>query len=487
MSKFNNPSRALAPPRPPLVAPRPQFRPPPPPPFSKLPLDVPSDLGAAPAGESPLVAIGFVAFCTLLVSGMINDWALLMFGGKGYISTVMVVITPALWLASGNALRAFRDKTGIAWLLLLGCMFMSVPFSVWRSNSLLLILGYVSRSLCFYFYVACFTTSLKRCRTLMLVNVAVAVMVLISCFKFGYSDLSGDARFQIRGSMFVGNSNDLALNLAIAMTEFLFLFYIQGIGKRLLGFVGILLSLFYMLKTGSRGCVLALGIALIFTFVLSRQKAKLMLAAIPVFVIAIFLTPSSSAHRVLLMFEGRSGVSNMSDASAIESQAQRQELIRKSLSLTLTHPLFGVGMGEFVVAVMGEAAKKGQWAAALGTHNSYTQVSSECGIPALICYVSVIGICFQRSYRIYKLAAAKSQFREIEGLAFSLLIGTLVYAVATFFFHIAYSGLLPMLSGEIMALYTIVYPVLAGKTNPSTANATQFSRIAGFRPETATV
>jgi hypothetical protein len=34
--------------------------------------------------------------------------------------------------------------------------------------------------------------------------------------------------------------------------------------------------------------------------------------------------------------------------------------------------------------------------------------------------------------------------------------------VATFFFHIAYSGLLPMLSGEIMALYTIVYPALSG-------------------------
>jgi O-antigen ligase len=123
-------------------------------------------------------------------------------------------------------------------------------------------------------------------------------------------------------------------------------------------------------------------------------------------------------------------------------------------------------MGEFVVAVMGEAAKKSEWAPALGTHNSYTQVSSECGIPALIFYVAVIVFCFQKSYRLYKLAAGKVEFREVEGLAFSLLIGTLIYAVATFFFHIAYSGLLPMLSGETMALYTVAYPVLAREKDP---------------------
>lgn len=128
-------------------------------------------------------------------------------------------------------------------------------------------------------------------------------------------------------------------------------------------------------------------------------------------------------------------------------------------------------MGQFVTATMGEAAKKGEWEAALGTHNSYTQVSSECGIPALGCYFAVICICFQRTYRMYQLAAGKEQFREIEGLAFSLLIGILIYSVATFFFHIAYSGLLPMLSGATMALYTIAYPVLTGASDAARRGA----------------
>src|ERR1035438_8475982 len=131
-------------------------------------------------------------------------------------------------------------------------------------------------------------------------------MILISCVKFGYSDLAGDARFQIRGSIFVGNSNDLALQLTVAMTEFIFLFYLKGIGKRLLGFAGIVLCLFYMLKTGSRGCVLALAVVSIITFILSKQKLRMIIVAVPLLAVAIALMPSSSAHRLLTVFSSTS-------------------------------------------------------------------------------------------------------------------------------------------------------------------------------------
>ena len=468
MSKFNNP-RALQPPRPPVVSAGPSVRVPtpvlPPPP---LPTSNPlADIESSPAGEGPLVGVGFAAFCMLLLSGMLNDWALMAFHGKAYVSLVMVALTPALWLACGNALRGFHDKIGASWVILIGLMLMTVPFSVWRSDSLIQIFSYVTRSICFYFYATAFCTSLKRCRRLMLVNIALEVMVLISCAKFGYADIKMDNRFQILGSMFVGNSNDLALNLTVGMSEFIFLFYLKGAGKRLLGIVGILLSLFYMFKTGSRGCVLALGIAFLFTFALSKQKLRMALVAIPLLIIAVIFMPQSSARRILLIFHGTSApVTTGDDASALASQAERTNLLEKSLSLTLHHPLFGVGMGQFVTAVMGEAAKEGKWAANLGTHNSYTQVSSECGIPALVFYCSILVFCFQRSYRLYQLAGRNAQFKQIEGLAFSLLIGTLVYAVATFFFHIAYSGLLPLISGEVMALHAIAYPLLSRAAHP---------------------
>ena len=81
MSKFNNPSRALAPPSPLPTIPPPQVlnRPKQP----RIPPPVPAP--AAEPRESLMVAVGFVTFCVLLIGGMVNDWLYLLFGGKGYI------------------------------------------------------------------------------------------------------------------------------------------------------------------------------------------------------------------------------------------------------------------------------------------------------------------------------------------------------------------------------------------------------------------
>jgi O-antigen ligase len=76
--------------------------------------------------------------------------------------------------------------------------------------------------------------------------------------------------------------------------------------------------------------------------------------------------------------------------AAIGSQVQRQELFKKSLYITITHPLLVVGPDQFAVAVAGDSAKQGVHSPSLGTHNSYTQVSSECGIPAFICWCAVL-------------------------------------------------------------------------------------------------
>jgi O-antigen ligase len=196
--------------------------------------------------------------------------------------------------------------------------------------------------------------------------------------------------------------------------------------------------------------------------------------ALPLIAIAALSISASSSHR---MFAFRSSpnenVSSLNedvsvlnedvspqDASAIASVATREQLLIKSLIITIQHPVFGVGMGEFPAYLWGEASKKREWVAALGTHNSYTQVSSECGIPALVCYLGVIWLSIKRSYRLYRRSVGQPQLRAVEGLAFSLLMGLVVYAIGTFFFHIAYSNLLPLLSGQVAALNSSVGPAL---------------------------
>ena len=103
----------------------------------------------------------------------------------------------------------------------------------------------------------------------------------------------------------------------------------------------------------------------------------------------------------------------------------------------------------------------------MGTHNSYTQVSSECGIPALICYCAVLGFCFRSNWRLYRQTRHNPALKDVTTLSFCLLASALVYAVSTFFFHIAYSGGLPMQAGFSLALRLAAEPLLAARAAQS--------------------
>jgi O-antigen ligase len=72
-------------------------------------------------------------------------------------------------------------------------------------------------------------------------------------------------------------------------------------------------------------------------------------------------------------------------ASAYASSQLRQDLFWRSIDVTKAHPLFGVGPGNFQII-------SGSWHV---SHNSFTQMSSEGGIPALILYVLILWCSFK--------------------------------------------------------------------------------------------
>lgn len=413
--------------------------------------------------RSMLGPAGFFLLCALMLSGYLNDWSFRYLGGKAYLSTVCIVLVPALWLMGGNAMAGFRDRVGIWWLGFLALMLVGVPFSYWRSESLGLIWTYTFRSLAYYFYIVSLCTTLRRCRTMMFVSIVCQIVTLISCLLFGGTGSETDTRFRIAGSLFLSNSNELALQLLLGITALMFLFYIGGIWKSILASGCILASFVYILKTGSRGGLVSLVVLFFVVFWVSkRQRLRFVLFAIPIAAIGLAIIPAAQLHRFTLIFEPETTQSlDINESAAVGSSKERQELLKKGMEYTVTHPLFGVGMGQFAAAYTGEAEKKGEHAPWLGTHNSYTQVSAECGIPAFICYMAVIVLIFRRTYGVYSRAASKPQLSELHGLAFCLFAGILVYSIGTFFFHMAYNALLPLLAGQAVALSRAAEPLLA--------------------------
>ena len=56
------------------------------------------------------------------------------------------------------------------------------------------------------------------------------------------------------------------------------------------------------------------------------------------------------------------------------SSSQRTEVLKRSIMVALSYPIFGVGLGNFHHKSEQE----------LGTHNAYTQVAAETGIAAMV-------------------------------------------------------------------------------------------------------
>jgi hypothetical protein len=392
--------------------------------------------------------LGFWVLCAYLLSGILNGWTMRLMGMKGYVSTVALVALPLCWLISGSPFRGLRQSMGWWWAGFLAWVLLATPFSIWRGGSVELLVNYLPRGYVLFFFVAALTVSFRNCRQLMYVNVAAAFMTLLTCVVFGTR--AEDGRYQVPG--FFENSNELAMLLLMGITQLVYLLSQKSLVGKFLAVGGIALSMPYLLWTGSRGALLGAFAYAVLLLYMSRNRVRALAIMTVLAAIGIASAPSAILHRLTLL-TGDEEISSKSDLSAVASRMSRLSLLKRSVSVTFSHPILGVGPGQFPVEVMDEAKAKNEWYQYLGTHNSYTQVSSECGIPAFLCYFAVIVLSIRLNYKVWKRFRNRPKSADITSLAVALLSGAVVYSVTSFFFHMAYTGTLPLLAGQTVALY----------------------------------
>ncbi len=416
---------------------------------------------APPLQATVFQSLCFKALCIYLLSGYINDITLRLFHNKAYLSTVTVFIVPLVFVLTGTISRGLRHPIGKFWVAFAVCVALSLPFSIWRSGTLSLLVNYYPKSYMLYFYLCGCIVSVRQLRSMMTVLLTGAYSVLFVCFAFGSSE---NGRFSIPGSIFFENANELGLQLLLNITFFLYVFFTnRHILWKIISFAGTGLSIQYMLKTGSRGEFLGFLIVVLTTFLFSKRKLIFVAAAVPVICLSLFVVPKETMHRLTYIFMGASEVvaSNMSDLSSRDSQLERQKLFWDSIAYSFQYPLFGVGAGQFAVRVAGDKEKRGERPEWLGTHNTYTQVSSETGLPAFVFYTLAITLCVRVNYVLFRRTAGQPEFQEYYAIAFCMCLCSIAYAFSTCFFHIAYSSYFPLIAGISVANYLTVKPLLA--------------------------
>jgi len=125
------------------------------------------------------------------------------------------------------------------------------------------------------------------------------------------------------------------------------------------------------------------------------------------------------------------------------------------MQLTLRHPLLGVGPGMFEVANAGfteETTGHASFNAWHQTHNTFTQVSSEDGLPGLFLYCLTLLFCFRIVRSVEKRARQYPALSSVRHMAIALRLSLIAFTGTALFASTAYGYYLPMLAALCVAL-----------------------------------
>jgi hypothetical protein len=390
-----------------------------------------------------------LVFCFLRVSFLheivtailgVNTYMLYLFGPPGLL----------LMMMSGGIGRAFKYKQTIWWLLFLVWMAVTTPFSFWVADSLSWLLTYSRTEFPVLLLTAGLITSWKELR-LYMGALALAGMCNVVWGRLFGADQSGRMGLEF-GSM--GNANDYAAHLLMVLPFVLFLVTRPSKTKfiyRLAGVAAIGLGLYQALQTGSRGSMVALGAMMFIALIYGTVRSRIILVlGGPIAAIILFaVLPSTVSERLTSIFKDDSGVSS----EAEQSKRKRMDLLKASIRLTVSNPLMGVGVNQFSNANGTEHVNRGGYGAWQVSHNSYTQVSSEMGIPGFVFFILGIGTSFVLLARTSKLLKPFPALQELRHAAFCLMLSISGFSAGIFFLSLAYRFHLLLLAGLAISLH----------------------------------
>ncbi len=322
--------------------------------------------------------------------------------------------------------------------LLIGQLFLASVFSpVWRGGALQITISLL-KVLVVVVVMALAVNSLKRLRMLIFTQAAsAAVMAGVTLWK----GRSVEGRLEgILGGNY-SDPNDLALSFVISIPLCLaFVFLARSWFWKAFWTAAIMAMTAAILETGSRGGFLALVVmaaACLWTFAIRGRRPYLIGIAALLGVVATLSFGGMVVGRLKGTFNPKDDT-----AAAYASTEERQHLFWRSVEVTKEHPLLGVGPGNFMQL-------SGNWHVA---HNSFTQMSSEGGIPALLLYLVLLGCGFS-NIRASKRFANKEKGTILFAKALqSSLIG---FIAGSFFLSVTYAFFPYFLVAYTTSLFSI--------------------------------
>ena len=366
-------------------------------------------------------------------------------------------------LLTGGVQRTLKERVAWYWLGFTIWMVLAIPFSSWPGGSFDTVYGFLKTQISILFVLGGLAMTWSECYSFIRVLAATPLVVLFAGKFFAADDTY---RLGLTWSS-IGNQNDYAAHLLLVLPFTLYVGLRSGtpIVIRLAALGVVAYGLRQILATASRGALIALGVVAIFALWrgTNKQRLALVLLAPIAAIVLIALLPQQTLTRLTSF----SSDDEDAPAEARESAQSREYLLRQSVVFTLQHPIFGIGPGQFANyegKTRTQAGLRGNWHQ---THNIFTQISSECGVPAFLFMVAGLAGTFQILNSIWR-EARERQLHDISLMLFCVMMSMTGFCAAATFLNLGYGYYLPGFAGLAIALKTgfrsaFPTPSLAGR------------------------
>lgn len=197
-------------------------------------------------------------------------------------------------------------------------------------------------------------------------------------------------------------------------------------------------TMFWMLiLTASRGGMLTVSFSIILTwFAVLRgtPRGRIVGAGLVIALVAsVCVAPGVFWDRMQTLWSDTAPTNGV-QASADASQTERTAVLKDAIKYTAEHPVFGLGLGNFEVARGTQMGANG-W---VGAHNTFTEISSEAGLPALVLFLILLATPIYTSGQIGRTEFAGPEADELTRMARATGASLTAFLLSACFAHIAY-------------------------------------------------
>jgi O-antigen ligase len=310
-------------------------------------------------------------------------------------------------------------------LAILALCIISVPFSVYKSQSFeMAVLGF-PRTILFYLLLVYAVNTFQDLRKMVWVFIAGALLLALFTILGGTSQ---GGRMSASGTY---DPNDIAMLFVIALPiVYFFMSSRKGFAKVIL-FGTLLTLLFAFILTVSRGGFI--GLMVIALLILFKDKGRswvVKLAVLAVLTLAfIQFAPDTYWDRMKTIMS--------EDDYNVTAEYGRKQLWLRGLGLMLDNPVTGVGAGAFVTGLgysFGDTG--GKW---LTAHNAFVQIGAELGVGGFALFILLILTSIRWMRRLQKKYASRSgDFKDHFWLITALEVSLWGYVATAMFLSAAY-------------------------------------------------